>query len=186
MIKVKALVMTCLLLPSISFAGSETDLVRKIDELLKARWKEEKISPARKANSASFLRRLYLDIAGRTPPLEVTQEFLYSRDPAKKAKFIKRILRTPDYAEHWANVWTDTLIGPDLRQPMVNRRALVGWLNEQFKKNTPFDKLVRDLLTAEGYSDENGATNYFMKFKIPAEAASSVSRVFLGVQIQCA
>ena len=186
MLKINALWITCLFLPSLSFAEKESAVVRKIDELLKARWKEEKIRPARKANSADFLRRLYLDIAGRIPSIGITQEFLYSRDPAKKAKFIDRIVKTPEYAEHWANVWADILIGPAMRQPMVNRRALIAWLDEQFRKNTPFDKFVRELLTAEGYSDENGATNYFMKFKMPAEAAASVSRIFLGVQIQCA
>lgn len=186
MLKANILLSACLLLPCVSFAENENEVVGKIDELLKARWKAEKISPARIANSADFIRRLYLDIAGRIPPIEVAQEFLYSRDPAKKANYIDRIVKTPDYAEHWANVWADILIGPELMQPMVNRQALIEWLDGQLRKNTPFDQVVRELLTSEGYSDENGATNYFMKFKMPSEAAASVSRIFLGVQIQCA
>jgi hypothetical protein len=61
------------------------------------------------------------------------------------------------------------------------------WLAEQIAKNEPWDKVAHDLITATGRTDENGATLFaFSHETMPVEVAGEVSRIFLGVQIQCA
>ena len=40
---------------------------RSIDRLLAARWAEAKVQPARPADDAEYLRRVYLDLGGQDP-----------------------------------------------------------------------------------------------------------------------
>jgi hypothetical protein len=71
-----------------------------------------------------------------------------------------------------------------------NRRLqsepLVKWLQEGFNQNKPWDQLVSELLTATGSSNENGAAVYWVANPTPDKINDSVSRLFMGVQLQCA
>ena len=50
-----------------------------IDRQIAARWTEEKVEPAPAADDAEFLRRTFLNIAGRIPTASEVQSFLESR-----------------------------------------------------------------------------------------------------------
>ncbi len=61
------------------------------------------------------------------------------------------------------------------------------WIRGELKRNTPWDRIATSLLTATGDVRENGATALiFAHAADPAELAGEVSRIFLGIQIQCA
>ena len=61
------------------------------------------------------------------------------------------------------------------------------WLAEQIAKNRPWDEIARDIITASGRNDENGAVALSLAHESQAvEMAGEVSRIFMGVQIQCA
>src|SRR5947209_12271988 len=63
------------------------------------------------------------------------------------------------------------------------RDNFTKWLAEQFAKNEPYDRIVKKLLTAE----EDGSQLFYVQYRnAPEEAATAVSRVFLGTQLQCA
>src|SRR5260221_6186779 len=51
---------------------------------------------------------------------------------------------------------------------------------------TPWDELVRDLVTATGSTLENGAGNFFVLHDEPTKCAETVSVAFLGMSINCA
>ena len=69
----------------------------------------------------------------------------------------------------------------------VRYDALEDWLAEQFAKNAPWDEIATALITATGRVDENGAVSFALAHEAkPVELAGEVSRIFLGVQIQCA
>jgi len=67
-------------------------------------------------------------------------------------------------------------------------------MTEQLKQNRSWDKIARDLLTAdgEGRFDDTGKTGnvFFLGAHsgadAPNEMAAETSRVFLGIQINCA
>ncbi len=50
------------------------------------------------------------------------------------------------------------------------------WIRRQVELNTPWDELVRDLLTATGSTLENGAGNFFILHDEPTKLAETVSR----------
>ena len=53
-------------------------------------------------------------------------------------------------------------------------------------ENRPWDRVARDILTAQGSSLTNGAVNYFVLHKDVAELTEATSLTFLGMSITCA
>ena len=48
----------------------------QIDRLLAAKWAEAKVQPARPADDAEYLRRVYLDLVGKIPTAAEARDFL--------------------------------------------------------------------------------------------------------------
>ncbi|MCO8122915.1 DUF1549 and DUF1553 domain-containing protein [Stieleria sp. TO1_6] len=171
-----------------------------INEAIEQGWVDYEISPAKEADDASWCRRVYLDVIGRIPNLEELQEFTSDRSNDRREKLVDRLLHddryTEAYANHWATVWTNLLIGRGGgmdRRDLTNRDGMMKYLRDSFATNKPYDRMVYELVTAEGATKPgapgfNGAVN-FLVGKVNEEkavlAASSVSRIFLGQQVQC-
>ena len=51
--------------------------------------------------------------------------------------------------------------------------------------NKPYDKMVRELLTASGSVYENPAANYFRVTRDPKPTMEKTTQVFLGVRMVC-
>lgn len=167
-------------------SGSVRGVVAVINEHLAAGWKLQGVEPSPQADDSEWLRRVYLDVVGHIPPLEVVEKFLDDRNQSKREKLVDRLLDDPGYYRNWSIVWTNLLIGrTDSRD--VNRAALQKFLRESFARNRPWDQLVAELVSAEGRSEESGATNFLLAHlnndAMPATAITS--RVFLGRQIAC-
>jgi hypothetical protein len=179
-----------------------------VDALLRKAWTAKGVTPTARADDATFLRRVYVDIVGTIPPPEKVLAFTADASPDKRAKLVDELLASPAYAEHWADYWEDELLG-QARAGDIDRLALRLWLRDQFAKNVAWDKIVFALVTASGQNSVggayvktpseaereiaksetpiNGAVNYVLKFRdTPQDWAGSASKTFLGVQIQCA
>src|SRR5262245_14756506 len=167
----------------------------EIDRLIAKELQASGIRPAPRTTDEQFVRRIYLDLTGRLPPPVDISAFVASKDPAKRAKLIDKLLDSDDYATHWAHFWRDVMSArlTDFRGRALTR-SFEGWLVEQLKKNRGWDRIVHDLLTAEGEGrfDDTGKTGYvfFLGSHNGADAANELaaetSRVFLGIQINCA
>jgi hypothetical protein len=185
----------------------------QIDAMIRADWAKDGVVPVALADDARFLRRVYIDTVGTIPPPEVVTTFLADPAPDKRKKMVDILLASPAYAEHWATYWTNVLIGLAPAQE-VDRGAFERWLVGRLNANAPWNELVTELLTAQGQNGEGGprgpgglgraaasdepsagagsssihpAVNWFIKYReTPQDLAGSASRVFLGVQIQCA
>jgi hypothetical protein len=166
-----------------------------IDTELAAAWKAQHVEPAPKVDDAGFLRRAYLDLAGRVPPTEAVDAFLADRTPDKRARLVDTLLANPLYADHFTNYWERVLLGREIR-PNVDRKSFRDYLHQRLERNTRYDQLVYELVTATGANTAadvangpplNGATNWYLRYSDnPADLAGTTSRIFLGVQIQCA
>jgi hypothetical protein len=168
---------------------AETPLRQRIDAEVQAVWQREKLTPAGRADDATFIRRIYIDLVGTIPTLDEIRQFLQDTAADKRAKLIDRLLDDPRYAAHMADIWQPLLIGRNPANPEVqqNHPALRQWLTDKFAKNEPYDRWVRELLLAEGNSVDNGSILFYVQFNGRVEeTAVFVSRVFLGTQIQCA
>ncbi len=164
-----------------------TALARFVDTTIDQKLRAEQVDASPLADDAEFMRRVTLDLTGHIPTAEKVIAFLESKDPQKRAQLIDSLLASEEFGKHEADIWQALLLPPrnsDNRQ--LNTAPLVKWLEESFNANKPWDRLATDLLTASGEQDKNGATTYFLAQNSVDKITDNVSRVFLGVQLQCA
>lgn len=171
-----------------------------INEAIEQVWRDYEIRPSQEADDAQWCRRVFLDVIGRIPKFEELSEFMGDRSPDKRAALIRRLLEddryTEEYANHWGTIWTNLLIGRsggNDRRDLTNRTGMQKYLRDSFAVNKSYDRMVYELVSAEG-STKPGAPNFngavnFLVGKVNEEkgtlATSSVSRIFLGQQVQC-
>lgn len=168
------------------FAGPP--LREVIDQEIRTGWQRESITPAVTSSDAEFLRRVSLDIIGVIPTHDETVAFLNDPSPDKRRQLVDRLLDDPQYARHMAEQWDVLLF---TRNPpgseAEKREGIQNWLRQQFAENAPYDKLVRDLLKADGNSAEHGPPMYFVQYRQrPEDMTEAITQTFLGVQLQCA
>ncbi|MDY3557717.1 DUF1549 and DUF1553 domain-containing protein [Gemmata sp. JC673] len=171
----------------------------KIDRALESAWAKHKITPAAPATDAEFLRRVYLDLAGRVPSVAEARAFLSSARADKRRALVAELLGRPVYARHFAAVWRHLLL-PEADTNFQVQFLAPGfeqWLRGQFERNVPFDRMVRDVLTTpverdttqqalRGDSGTSPIAFYLAKEAKPENLAAASARVFLGIRLECA
>ena len=176
-----------------------------IDKHLERSWTADGVRPAPAADDAEYLRRVSLDVIGRTPRVAEVRAFLADSSPDKRAAAVARLVQMPAHAGHFANqTRVDWLPGTltDFRT-MFQGNQFETWLRTQYARNTPADEVARKLVTAAVAVGQRGRTpaNYEgpdadEKLSVaayyqandgkPETIASTVSRTFLGVKVECA
>jgi hypothetical protein len=94
-----------------SHASASDEVSALIDQQLEAHWKEKGITPAPVAEDRVFVRRLYLDLAGRIPTLTELQAFLQDARPDKRTLLVDQLLASADYARHMREQFDVMLMG---------------------------------------------------------------------------
>lgn len=163
-------------------------LARHIDQLILARLNQEKVEPSALSSDEEFLRRVYLDITGKIPTTEQALAFLDSKESNKRVKLIDELLASKDYGRHMADIWQALLLPRTsdnlrIRQYFPN---LTQWLETKFNENVGWDAIASEILTASGPVDKSGPAVYFLANNTADKVTDNVSRMFLGVQLQCA
>ena len=135
----------------------------------------------------TFLRRVTLDIAGRLPTADEAREFKLDPDAQKRATWIDRLLRSPSYADYFANKWTALLKNRrDDASDITSNFAFHAWVRDSLLTNVPYDQMVRELLAATGTVIANPAVAWYKRVKEPKQQMEDVAQLFLGVRMQCA
>jgi len=170
-----------------SLRADSEPLRQVIDARIRAGWANQKVTPAKPATDAEFLRRIYLDLVGEVPTYAETVAFLDSTDKEKREKLIDKLMADPRSARHQADEWDMVLFG---RHPpgyeTDKRDGFKAWLRDRFEKNVAYDTWARELLRADGDS-ATGPALYFAQYRNqPEDATEAVTQTFLGVQLQCA
>ncbi|HEY7311055.1 MAG TPA: DUF1549 and DUF1553 domain-containing protein [Gemmataceae bacterium] len=183
-------------------AASDKDvaaLAAKIDQALAAGWDADKVQPAAPASDSEFVRRVYLDLAGRVPSATEVRQFLDDKRSDKRGRLVLKLLEGPRYVTHFTNVWRALLL-PETTSSLQVRFLAAGfesWLRKQLQENKPYDAMVRELLTVSmngqgrnPFGQQGGEPSpiafYLAKDVKPENLAAAASRLFLGVKIECA
>jgi hypothetical protein len=162
-------------------------LAAAIDRQIAARWTEENVPPTAPADDAEFLRRTYLNIAGRIPTASEAEQFLDDAGTTKRRLLVDRLLASAAYPTHLADLLRSVIVPEANTDPMLQQQSEVfeRWLRMRVAQNAGYDQIVRALITAGPRSADSGF--YFLaKGNKPENLAAGVSRVFLGVRIECA
>ncbi|MEM1297591.1 MAG: DUF1549 domain-containing protein, partial [Verrucomicrobiota bacterium] len=167
--------------------GDPAAEAKYIDQLIAAKLKETGQAPLPPANDEVFLRRIYLDLAGRIPSYEEAEAFLSDSDPDKRANLIDTLLDSPAYVSNYLNFWSDIL---RIRSKLTKNNSgqpYHDWVRKALMQNKPYDQFVSELITARGYLWENGAAGFYIRDNgMPLDHLAMASQVFLGTQLQCA
>lgn len=161
----------------------------QIDKLVLSRLQQLKIQPAGICPDAVFVRRVYLDVIGTLPASREAEQFVRDRHPNKRRLLIDRLLDREEFADYWAMKWSDLLrikaefpinLWPNAAQ------AYHHWIRTCLRHNVPYDRFVRDLLTASGSNFAVPQVNFYraLQDKDPQTIARTVALTFMGVRIQ--
>ncbi|MGL5094643.1 MAG: DUF1549 domain-containing protein, partial [Planctomycetia bacterium] len=173
------------------FPWATPDDVTYIDSTLDEEWKAVGFPVSERCTDGEFLRRASLDVIGRVPSMEEIEQFDKTPAATRREDLINRLLASDEYGKHWANIWSKLMVtgGNDGGNNQdVNPGALRSWLEKEFNRNTPWNTVVTELLTATGRWDENGAVNFIIANNMDnssVQTTSFMTRLFLGVQSQC-
>jgi hypothetical protein len=165
-----------------------------IDEHVHAKLRMLGVPPSEPCSDGAFLRRASLDITGTLPTVAEAEKFLADPDPNKRARLIDALLDRPAYASYFALKWGDIL--RNRQKGMVGvgggatrTAALHGWIRDSLATNKPYDRFVREILTASGDFAGDSAqppVGWYNVLRTPQALVDDMAQVFLGTRIQCA
>ncbi len=173
--------------PTGSRAGGAPE--NPIDDIVFGRLRDLNITPARICADTVFVRRVYLDVIGTLPTPTETQQFALASDPHKRSKLIEQLLKRDEFAEYWAMKWGDLLrvksefpinLWPNAAQ------AYHHWIRRSVMDNVPYDRFVRDMLTASGSNFRAPPANFYraVERKDSKTIAKAVALTFMGARAE--
>ncbi len=174
--------------PIVASRLSNDESIAAINAMMERLWRANNVVPVGPASDAELLRRVYLDLTGRTPTVTEVRSYLNDSSPDRYVKLVDRLVASPDHATHLASVWRTFLLpeGVDLAR-FGGIPAFDEWLSGRFGDNVPYDRLVRELLLAEGRLSKSGPLLFYSAAKLDADQlAGRTARVFLGMRLDCA
>ncbi len=158
-----------------------------IDELVFRKLQTVGMPASELCDDSTFLRRSAIDIAGRLPTISEAKEFLSNTNSAKRAQWIDTLLASSDYADNFANKWTALLRNKRVEPTHKHGTfAFHDWIRESFAENKPYDRFVREILTASGDIEHNPPVAWYRQVNNMTAQLEDTAQLFLGQRLQCA
>jgi len=118
------------------------------------------------SSDEEFLRRLSLDLTGRTPSPEDIRAFLADGSPDKRTALISKLLYSPEFTDKWT-VWMGDLLqntqtSQNVTRAAQGRNTFHNWIKGSIADGKPLKDMVYELVTGRGnnYRDEEAASNF--------------------------
>jgi hypothetical protein len=180
-----------------------------IDSFIAAKLPAAKLVAARRADRATLVRRLYLDVIGLPPTLAERDAFLSDQREGAYQRLVDRLLASPHYGERWAVPWLDLARYGDTNGYNLDRNRSVwpyrDWLIDALNRDMPFDQFTIEQLAGDMLPDADESTRIATGFHRhtmlnneggvdPKEArwerlldrASTTGTTWLGSTLHCA
>ena len=162
-----------------------------IDKHVHEKLHKLRVIPAPLCDDETFLRRVFIDVAGKLPEPAEREKFLADPNPKKREALVDELIARKEFSEMWVMKWAELLQirtfnnGPQ----QVSYKAALGyynWLRDRIAGNVPFNDIVRELLASEGGTFSSPPTNFFQIEQDVLKLTENVAQVFMGTRIQCA
>ncbi|MBI5395177.1 MAG: DUF1549 domain-containing protein [Verrucomicrobia bacterium] len=159
-----------------------------VDTLVNAKLRKIRILPSELCDDATFIRRAHLDIVGSLPTPEETRKFVADTDAKKREKTVDELLGRKEFAKLWVMKWAELLQIRTEQNKFFYKSAVqyYTWLEDQFARNEPINRVVQNLIAAKGGTFRNPAANFYKVETDLLKLTENASQVFLGMRIQCA
>ena len=129
------------------------------------------LPPSPRCNDEEFIRRAFIDTIGTLPTAQETRDFLADESASAQTntrdKLIESLLKRPEFVDYWTCKWSDLLLVQSKRLKPAAMWSYYNWVRNNVAANTPWDKMVRQLVTGRGSTLENGAANFFILHEDP-------------------
>lgn len=170
------------------YEAAERGPANGVDTCVAAALAKAGIEPARPCSDEVFFRRVHIDMIGTLPDPQDLIRFLADDNPEKRAALIDRLLKRDEFADYWALKWCDALrvkaefpinLWPNAVQ------AYQRWVRDAVRRNMPYDRFARELLTASGSNFRVGPANFYraVQGREPAALADAVALTFMGTRL---
>ncbi len=184
-------------------------LANPIDRFVRARLAREGLRPAPRADRATLLRRVSLDLTGLPPTPEEVDAFVTDRRPDAYERQVDRLLASPHYGERWARPWLDLARYADTNGYEKDGSRVMwpwrDWVIDALNRDMPFDRftieqLAGDLLpgatvsqrVATGFhrntmrNEEGGVDQGEQRWLTLVDRVGTTGTVWLGSTVACA
>ena len=164
-------------------------------------------SPA--AHPAILIRRLYLDLIGLPPPIEVADKFIANPSPQIYETIVDQLLDSPRYGERWARRWLDLARYADTNGYEKDRDRSIwpyrDWVIRAINDDKPFDQFTieqlagdmlpgatPDQMIATGFhrnsmlNEEGGIDPLEYRYYAMVDRVATTGTTWLGMTIGCA
>lgn len=162
-----------------------------IDGFIHDKLHKLRMVPSDQCSDDEFLRRASLDITGQLPTVDEFNAFMADKDSEKRAKLVDQLLERKEFTEMWVMKWSELLqIRSDnnINLGISYKSALLynGWLRDQIAANVPLNEWVINLISSQGGTFSNPATNFYQVERDSLKLSENVAQVFMGMRLQCA
>ena len=192
----------CLVFGSACLAVDSTEttaLSLQLDQVVDAGCTQDGVTLLAICSDAEFLRRIWLDLAGRTPPL-IEVKTVAVGSSVNRGEVVQRLLRSPEFARHWGRARIRPLSADQLHLSLgqafgyhydENDHRLAVATGEEFTQDIPVNNLGATPLTLARtlslYNSEyaRGAVELGSEAAIrlygPTVGAEHVERLFMSL-----
>ena len=167
-----------------------TEPVAAIDHFLAAEWRARGVAPAPVCDDRTFVRRVFLDLAGRIPTREEASAFLDDPSAEKRVALVDGLLASDEYPRAFREIWDALLMGRHTGRREQRRRenSWFDFLESAFKQDRPWDEVVRVMIAArpEKPQDKGALWFLFERKNEYQQVAEAVAPVIYGTRVDCA
>ncbi|MEZ6094075.1 MAG: PSD1 and planctomycete cytochrome C domain-containing protein [Pirellulaceae bacterium] len=185
------------------------DAANAIDTLINKRLRQAGLPPTQRADQATLVRRLYLDLIGLPPTTEQLSSFLDDTKPDAYERLVDELIASRHFGERMAVPWLDVVRYADTVGYHGDQNQNVfpyrDWVINAINDNMPFDEFTRlqlagdlienptdDALVASCFNRlnmmtrEGGAQPKEYLAKYSADRVRTVAGAWLGSTMGCA
>lgn len=133
----------------------ERDWVRNpVDAFVLAKLRAKDLRPAKPADAATLVRRVYFDLIGLPPSPGEVDAFVSDPAPDAYERLVERLLASPHYGERWGQHWLDVVRfaeteGFEYDQLRANAWRFRDYVIGSFQEDKPFDRFVREQVAGD-------------------------------------
>ena len=139
------------------------DVDHPVDRFLERARRERGLSAAPKADRATLVRRVTLDLIGLLPTPEETAAFVENPTPDAWEHLIERLLASPHYGERWGRHWLDVAryadsSGYEQDYDRPNAWRYRDYVIDAFNNDKAFDRFIVEQIAGDELDDVSHET----------------------------
>lgn len=125
-----------------------------IDRFVEARLAKEGIEPGPKADRATLIRRVTLDLTGLPPTAAEVDAFVRDESPEAYEQLVDRLLDSPRYGEKWARHWLDLVryaesYGHEFDFNIPHAWKYRDYVIRAVQDDVPYDRFVKEHIAGD-------------------------------------